>query len=265
MYTYITTVLAGQQLADRAARLRDPLLVLDERKADMSVSPLAEADARADRDARVPGETQGEPEGAFRAERVRDRRPDEHRPAWRLDLPAGAVEPGAERVAPAAIDVADLHGVVGGVPQGHDRRDLDRLERPVVEVGLQLGECLHDIRAPGDEADAPAGHRERLGQAVELDGALVRPLRLQNRRWLVAVERDVRVREVVHDDELALTRTRHRLQGAAGAADLRVGPPRIPAPRRGAQSRGGALLRTLDLRDGGPVAVRRERAAPDGR
>src|SRR3954451_17948176 len=128
MYTYITTVLAGQQLADRAARLRDPLLVLDERKADVSVSSLAEADAQADRDARVPGETQGEPEGAFRAKRVGARRPGEHRSAWRLALPAGAGEPGAERVAPAAVDVADIHGVVGGVTQGHDRRVLDRME-----------------------------------------------------------------------------------------------------------------------------------------
>ena len=103
MYPYITTVLAGQQLADRAARLRNPLLVLDKRKADVSVSSLAEADARADRDARVLGETQGEPEGAFRAERVGDRRPDEHRPAWRLDVPAGTREAGAEGVAPTAV------------------------------------------------------------------------------------------------------------------------------------------------------------------
>src|SRR3954471_13704909 len=110
MYTYITTVLAGQQPADRAARLRDPLLVLDEREADVSVSPLAQADSRADRNARVLREPERERERPVLPEGVRNRRPDEHRPARGLDLPARAREPGAERVAAAAVDVADLHG-----------------------------------------------------------------------------------------------------------------------------------------------------------
>ena len=42
------------------------------------------------------------------AQLLGDRRPDEHRPARRLDVPAGAGEPGAERVAAAPVDLADL-------------------------------------------------------------------------------------------------------------------------------------------------------------
>src|SRR5581483_10104248 len=108
-------------------------------------------------------------EGAELAELLGERGPDEHRPARRLDGPAGAVETGAEHVAAAAVDGADLVRVVGGLAQRDDRRDLDRLEGAVVEVRLELGEGGDDVAAAEQEADAPAGHRERLGEAVQLD------------------------------------------------------------------------------------------------
>ena len=123
-----------QQPADRARRLVDPLLVLDEREAHVTVAARPEADAGADRDVGLARELQRELERAELGVLLGDRRPDEHRPLRRLDVPAGAVEPGAERVAAAAVDLADLGRVVAGLAQRHDRRDLDRLEGAVVEV-----------------------------------------------------------------------------------------------------------------------------------
>src|SRR5713226_5742926 len=179
--------LRPQQLSDRARRLPDPLLVLDEREAHEALTALAEADARTDRDRGLLGEPQREGERALVAEPLRDRRPDEHRPARRVDLPAGAGEPGDERIAAGAVDLAHLGWIVAGLSQSDDRRDLDRLEGPVVEVRLQLRKRLHDVGAADDEPDAPTGHRERLRQAVQLDGALVRAVRLQHGRRLVSV------------------------------------------------------------------------------
>ena len=57
---------------------------------------------------------------------------------------------------------------------------------------------------PTQERDPPAGHREALGHRVQLDGALLRALGLQDRGRHVAVEADVGVGEIVHRDHLAL-------------------------------------------------------------
>ena len=145
-------------------------------------------------------------EGAERAQRLGQRRPDEHRPERRLDGPARAGEPGAERVAAAPVDLAELARVIDGLAQRDGRGDLDRLERPVVEVRLQLCERGDDLGAADDEADAPAGHREGLRQAVELDRALGGAVGREHGRRLVAVEGDVGVREVVHEHEVVLAR-----------------------------------------------------------
>src|SRR5262249_6424261 len=57
VYTAITGVLGGQEAPDRAARLGDSLLVLDEGEADVSVAAFAESDAGAYGNARVLRET----------------------------------------------------------------------------------------------------------------------------------------------------------------------------------------------------------------
>ena len=61
-----------------------------------------------------------------------------------------------------------------------------------------------DLGVADEEAHAPAGHRERLRERVQLDRDVLRARHLQDRRRLVAVEAEVGVREVVHDDDLAL-------------------------------------------------------------
>src|SRR3712207_8464633 len=50
----------------------------------------------------------------------------------------------------------------------------------------------------------PAGHREGLGHRVQLDGDLLGALGLEDGGRLVAVEAEVGVGEVVHDDDALL-------------------------------------------------------------
>ena len=124
----------------------------------------------------------------------------------RLDVPAGAGEAGDSASRRPQVDLADLGRVVGGLAQRDDRRDLDRLEGAVVEVGLELRERGDDVGPAEREAHAPAGHREGLRQAVELDRAVERAVGGEHRRRHVAVEGDVGVGEVVDEHELALAR-----------------------------------------------------------
>ena len=121
-------------------------------------------------------------------------------------MPAGLRETGAEHVAAASIDLAHLAWIVGRLAECDDRCDLDRLERAVVEVRLQLRQRLHGVCLSDREADAPARHRERLRQAVQLDRALHRASRREDRRGAVTVEGDVGVRKVVDDQKLAFER-----------------------------------------------------------
>ena len=114
------------------------------------------------------------------------------------------VEPGAERVAPRLVDPAHLERMVGPLVHGHDRRDLDRLERAVVEVRLQTRERRDHVGVADEEADPPPGHRERLRQGVQLDAALLGALDLEDRGRLVPVEGEVGVGEVVDDEQTVL-------------------------------------------------------------
>ena len=63
---------------------------------------------------------------------------------------------------------------------------------------------MHDLGVPDEEPDAPAREREPLRQGVELDRDVLRAVRLQDRRRRVPVEAEVGVREVVHEQHVAL-------------------------------------------------------------
>ena len=136
--------------------------------------------------------------------RLRDPGPHEHGPLGRLHLPADAVEAVAQGVPAPLVHRAGLQRVVGLLLQGDRRRYLDRLERPVVEVALELGQRGHHLGVAQHERHPPSRHRERLGARVELHRALLGPLHLQDRRRLVPVEAQVGVGVVVHDQHLAV-------------------------------------------------------------
>ena len=126
-----------------------------------------------------------------------------------MDLPPDPREPVDHRVAARLVDRVDL-GRVGPRLLEHDRRrDLDGLERAVVQIALELRERVDHVWAPHEERDPPASHRERLRHRVQLDRDLLGADALQDRRRLPPVERHVGVREVVHQHHVALARPVH--------------------------------------------------------
>src|SRR5207302_10585973 len=135
---------SGQGAAHAANGLSDPLLVLDEREADVAFPVRTEAAARADGDVPVAQEAQGE---LLRGLRRGDSRPHEHRGARSRHVPADAHEPGAQRVTAPAVDLRNLWRTLTRVAQRDRRGDLKRLEGSVVEIRLQPGQRTDDVRA----------------------------------------------------------------------------------------------------------------------
>src|SRR5436309_3553043 len=92
-----------------------------------------------------------------------DGRPEEHRSLGRLDGPAGALEPGDQRVTALAVSFADLTSVFGAFAQRDDCGDLQGLEHPVVEIALDARQGGDHLAVPQTISDAPSGHIEALG------------------------------------------------------------------------------------------------------
>src|SRR2546422_6946382 len=194
------------ELLEPAERLFDPLLVLDEREPHVALAVLAEPDARRDGHPRFLDEHVGELERAQRAERLGDWRPDEHRALGLRHRPAELVEPVDEDVAALSVDLDDLGHARLIALERDDAGDLDRLEGAVVQIGLDARQRMDHPGVAAHEGEPPAGHVVRLRRREDLDADLLRPRNLEERRWLVAVEREVGVREVVDDHQPLIAR-----------------------------------------------------------
>src|SRR6478752_3082374 len=171
-----TSAELGEPTAQVADALGDALLVLDQREPAEALPARAEADAGRQGHVALAHHVRAELDGVHLRVRLGDLGPDEHRALRLGDVPADAGQPVDQRIAPALVDVAHLCRVVGRLVHGHGGGDLDRLERAVVEVALQLDQRLDDLGVADQEGATPAGHREALGQRVQLDGALLGPV-----------------------------------------------------------------------------------------
>src|SRR5438445_149047 len=89
-------------------------------------------------------------------------------------------------------------------------RVLDREERTRVHVVLHAPQRRDELRPPRGPREPPAGHAERFGQRVELDGDVARPRDLEYAGRHVSVEGDLAVGIVVHDDDPMLPTERDR-------------------------------------------------------
>src|SRR5262249_52175149 len=114
---------AAEGAPDAAHRLPGPVLVLDQREADVVVPVLAEPDAGRDSDLRVLQQELRELERAHRLEGVGYLGPHEHRRLRLRDVPPDPIEPFAQRVAPLAVRLADLVHVRLGAVQRLRGRD----------------------------------------------------------------------------------------------------------------------------------------------
>src|SRR4029450_10729198 len=123
---------------------------------------------------------------AHRLPRIRDLGPDEHRRPRRRYVPAGALEPVAEDIAPRAIRGADLVDAILRSVQRRDGSDLQGLEGAVVQIALHPGEGPDELRVHAGEADAPTRHVVALRKREELDADLLRSGNLEQARRLIA-------------------------------------------------------------------------------
>src|SRR3989454_411525 len=70
--------------------------------------------------------------------------------AWRLDLPAEAVQGVGHNAMAARVDSARCPRLLLPTVHRLDRRPLDRLENARVDVRLQLADQVHEVRAAAD-------------------------------------------------------------------------------------------------------------------
>src|SRR5438477_6174087 len=205
MRTSFTPLTAGRvsaaQVPEAAQRLPDTLLVFHQREAHVALAVLAEADAGRHRHLGLLDEELGELQRAEAAERLGNRRPHEHGGPRLGHAPAELVEPIDQHVAALAMHLDDLADALLVAFQRHDAGDLDRLERPVVEVRLDPGQRADHLRVAAHEAQAPAGHVVGLRGREDLDADLLGARHLQERRGTVVIEREVGVREVEDDHQ----------------------------------------------------------------
>src|ERR1700730_11313041 len=96
---------SSERTANAPHRLRDSLLVLDERKPNITLTVGAEAAAGTDGHVRLAQQPKGE---FLRRLARRDSRPDEHRGARPRHVPANAREPVAQRIPSTAVDLGNL-------------------------------------------------------------------------------------------------------------------------------------------------------------
>ena len=101
----------------------------------------------------------------------------------RADAEPDAPEAGHHRPPPLVEDAAEAGALVGRLPEGGERRPLHELVGRDEEVAVHGGQRGHELPRGDHVADAPAGHGEGLGEAVqhervvgELEHGVLRPL-----------------------------------------------------------------------------------------
>src|SRR5262245_23848632 len=80
--------------------------------------------------------------------------------------------------------------------------DLDRLKNPVVEVTLDSPEGMDNVPISDRKPHTPARHVVTFRQRKKFDADLFSTWNLKQARCPVAVEGQIRIRQIVNDDQL---------------------------------------------------------------
>src|SRR5439155_22269965 len=126
--------------------------------------------------------------------------PEVERAARRAYLATHPAERLKREIAPLLVDRAE-RGTMGWERREPPRgSELDRLRRARVDVRLEADQRLDERGRAHDEADAPSGHVEGLGEGVKLDRMRARGRDLEDgMRRVVVIE--IGVRRVADDQE----------------------------------------------------------------
>ena len=200
-----------KELLDRARGLPDAVLVFDQRKADKAFPILAEAHAWRNGHAGFLQQKLGKRQGANLLHAFGQRRPGEHRAGRRRDVPACAVQGFDQAIAPALISLAHLIDALLRAVEGGSRRDLDRRESAVVEIGFDARERRDEPLVADGKAHAPAGHRIGLRQRGELHRDVHRARHLQDRGRRLVAEINLGIGDIRKQDEIVLARVVHHV------------------------------------------------------
>src|ERR1700690_3713002 len=193
-------LLPSQHLLDPPSSLPYSLLVLHQREPHEPLAQWPEPDPRRHRDQRLLQQQLRKLQRAHLPERLRNLRPHEHRPPRRRHIPPGFLQPIDQHVPPLLVHRANLPRLRLALPQRHNRRNLHRLKRPVVQVALDPRQRLDHRLVAQAEPDPPPRHGK------DFDRHVLRALHLQNRRRPPPVETEVRVREIVQHHRPVLPR-----------------------------------------------------------
>ncbi len=166
-----------------------------------------------------------------------------------------------QRVAPAPVDRAHLVDALVGAVERRGRRDLDRREGAVIEIGFDPRQRGDEALVADGKADAPARHRIGLRHRGEFDRDVHRARHLQHRRRRIVVEIDLGISEIGQHQERVLLRERDEVAieveiGDAGGRVRRIADHDRDRLRDRMQHR--ALERAEEAR------VRRDRHRADG-
>jgi hypothetical protein len=141
--------------------------------------------------------------------RLRDRRPDEHRAARLVEIrPARASEPVHQRLGTAAVELTKILRKLVAVIQRPGGSVLDRRERAVVQVRLQVRQGRDHPRVAHHQPDAPAGHVVALRGRKCLDREAFHPLwrepTIENTGRVALLKIQIRIGEVVQQHRAGL-------------------------------------------------------------
>src|ERR1035437_7268158 len=197
---------ALEELADGAGGLADAVFVFHQGEAHVAFAEGAKPNPGRDGNRRLLQDEFRELQGADGAVFFGDRGPKKHRAARTFHRPTGAVQAGDQDVAALLVDGADFLGVLFALAEGDDAGDLDGLENAVVQLALDARHGGDQFRNAQAETHPPAGHVIALGHRENLHGHILGALHLQNAGWLVAVEAEVGVSEIVDDEGAVVAR-----------------------------------------------------------
>ena len=121
-----------------------------------------------------------------------------------VSAPASPIrcKPVDQRVAPLAVILADGLGLFRQFVQRHRAGDLDWLKNPVVQIALDLAQRPHQFRiAQGKAPTRQPGMLKLFDSEKNSMPTSMAPGALQQAGRLIAVEDEIGVSEVVHNDE----------------------------------------------------------------
>src|SRR3989338_1357877 len=192
----------SQRLANGPHRLACAVLVLDQGKADKFIPILPKPNSRRDGNLGLGKEKLGELDRAHPLTALGNLCPDKHRSLGFFDLPSDPCQAIDQGIAALTIELTNLFHAILRAVQRVNGGYLDWLKDPIIQVALDPGQGMDHFSVADGKAYPPPRHVITFGKREELDADLLGAGNLKEAWRLVAVEGDVRIGQIVDDEQL---------------------------------------------------------------